>query len=44
MLMETPRKARKERRKAMRDAYYARERKEAAYQASFYFLYDSFPC
>ena len=27
----------------MRDAYYARERKEAAYQASFYFLYDSFP-
>merc|ERR1711953_1579875 len=26
-------RARKERRKAMRDAYYARERKEAAYQA-----------
>ena len=28
------RKLRKERRKAMREAYYARERKEAAYQAS----------
>ena len=27
----------------MRDAYYARERKEAAYQAYFSFLYDSFP-